>query len=649
MGIGFQLKFYSALALGALAAQPAWAQSNPDNAVVLPQISVSTTGVPTPVDQLGSSVTVVTAAEIERDQRRTVPDILTNIPGVYVVQSGGPGAQTAIFMRGTNSQHIKVLIDGIDASDASTPNGAIDLAHITASDIERLEVLRGPQGGLYGANAIGGVISITTKKGMGPAKVTATVEGGSMGTFNQSAGVRGATSNIDYAFNVTHLRSTNIRVTPAYVLAPGTSANPNSYDNMTYSSRLGAKLSDTLAVNFSGRYTDAKLLYSNDDFSLFPSSPFVTRSDYGNKSFLGRTEAVWSLLDGRFENTFGVNFSDYKRTNQDPNGTPQSRYDSSRTKFDWRGKFNVMPGQIVVMGLEREDERSSTSTMGTFPAGPLSYSAKTGNQAGYLELQSQFAERLFLVANIRSDDNDQFGRYTTWRVAPAVIVPYTETRLKASYGTGFKAPTLFELYGVGDFGYTGNPNLVPETSTGYDFGFEQPVFNGRIKFGATYFRNDITNLISNVFFPVNTYVNIGKARTWGAETFVEAQVTERLRLRADYTQTIAKNMITGLELNRRPRDKVNLLATWAATDAFSVSANLLYVGPWKDFDRAGLLAAAESTPGYLVVNLAASYAVNPNVTVFGRIDNLFNKQYENPTGWLQPGAGVFGGVKVTTN
>lgn len=653
MGFHLKLRFKlcgTVAALSALTATSAWAQSNRDNAVVLPEVTVSATGIPTPVEQVGSSVTIVTAADIERDQRRTVPDILANIPGVFVVQSGGPGAQSAIFMRGTNSQHVKILIDGIDASDASTPNGAIDLAHITASDIERLEVLRGPQGGLYGANAIGGVISITTKKGSGPAKATAVIEGGAMGTFNQSAALRGATSNIDYAFNVTHLRTTDNRVTPAYVLAPGTAANPNSYDNMTYSSRLGAKLNDNLTVNLSGRYTDAKLLYSNDDFSLFPSSPFATRSDYGNKSYLGRAEAVWTLFDGRLENTFGFNVTDFKRTNQDPNGTPPSRYDSTRTKFDWRGKFNVLPGHTVVMGLEREDEKSSTSTMGTFPiAGLLSYDAESGNQAGYAELQSQFAERLFLVANIRADDNDQFGKHMTWRVAPAFIVPYTETRLKASYGTGFKAPTLFELYGVGDFGYIGNPNLVPEKSTGYDFGFEQPLFNGRVKFGATYFNNDITNLINNVFVPVNTYVNVGKARTHGAETFIETQVTERFRVRADYTQTIAKNEITGQELVRRPRDKIGVLATWAATDALSLSANVLYVGPWKDFDRAGLLATPDATPGYTVVNLAGSYVVNSNVTVFGRVDNLFNKQYENPTGWLQPGFGIFGGVKLTSN
>ncbi len=620
-----------------------------DRTVDLPTIAVSPTTIPTPTEQLGSSVTVITAADIERDQRRTIPDILNNVPGLHVVQTGGPGGQTAIFMRGTGSQHVKVLLDGIDISDASTPNGAIDLAHLLASDIEQVEVLRGPQSGLYGANAIGGVISITSKKGEGPPKARAIVEGGSMGTFNQSAAVSGSQKNFDYAFNVAHFRSTDIPVTPAYMIQPGGRANPNSYDNMTYSTRLGAQVAENLKFNFVGRYTDARLLYNNDDLNFSPFVSFNDQSTYTNRNFYGRTEAVWSVFDGRLVNTFGASLTDYKRTNQDPNGTPESKYASTRTKFDWRGNFVVVPGQTLVMGLEREDEKASSSSLGTFPPVVVSYDAKSGNQAAYLELQSQFSSRLFLVSNIRIDDNDQFGNHVTWRFAPAFIVPVTETRLKASYGTGFKAPTLYELYGVGDFNYIGNPALKPETSTGYDFGFEQPIANGRFKFGATYFHNDITNLINGVFVPANTYVNIGQAETYGVEAFAEAKLTDRLRVRGDYTRTIAKDSTTGLDLVRRPRDKASGSVVWNAIDPLTLSANVLYVGSWFDFDRQGLVFVAAPTPSYMIVNVAANYVVDKHVTVFGRIDNLFNRQYENPIGWMQPGFAAYAGVKFTSN
>jgi vitamin B12 transporter len=646
---GCLARYLAACAAVILLASSAKAQNQTaGDPVVLPTIVVSATGLPTPASEVANSVTVITAAEIQRQQYRSVPDILNDVPGLNVVQSGGPGGQTSVFIRGAGSQHVKVLIDGIDVGDPSTPNGAFDFGNLMASDIARIEILRGPQSGLYGSNAIGGVISITTKKGSGPARATAALEGGSMGTFSQTVSLSGSKQRFDYAFNVAHYRATGIPVTPSYMLLPGEKANPNSYDNWTYSTRLGAQVTDDLKINFYGHYIDSNLLYTNDTYNLTTFSYVAnpTRSDYATQDAFGRLEAVWSALDGRFVNTFGVDGVDYRRTNQDP-GTPESKYDGTRVKFDWRGNLLLMPGEHLVMGLEREDERadSNASSSGTL----FSYSAKTGNQAAYAELQSQIDDRYFLVANIRDDDNDQFGQHATWRVAPAVLLPGIGTKLKASYGTGFKAPTLYELYGVGDYGYVGNPNLKPETSSGYDVGFEQPLAGGRVKIGATYFHNDITNLINGVFLPVNTYVNVGEAVMQGVEAFAQAQVTDAWRVRVDYTYTDAKDAVTGDELLRRPRNKVSVSSVWKPTDKLTLSSTLLYVGSWKDYDRQGLLYAPEDAPAYTVVNLAAEYRMNKNVTWFGRIDNLFDRRYEDPIGWQQPGLTIYGGVRIATN
>ena len=650
MGVRFRLAAASAVAVIAAvqaAQSPARAQSQSET-VVLPQVSVSATGIATPLDQIASSVTVITAADIARSQRRTLPDVLSNVPGLNVVQTGGPGGQTAIFMRGTNSNHIKVLLDGIDVGDPSTPNGAIDLAHIATGDIERVEVLRGPQGGLYGANSIGGVISITTRKGEGPAKARATLEGGALGTFNQSAALSGARDRFDYAFSVAHLRSTNVDVTPAYVLPAGQAANPNSYDNMTYSTRLGAQVTDDLRVNLIGRYVDGRLKYTNDDPTTFPFTPYATRSDYVSKSFFGRAEAVYAALDGRFINTVGVNIADNRRSNKDPNANPATTNNGTRTAVNWRGEVAVAKGHTLVLGAERSIERADSQAYAMFGGAPISYSARNGNTAGYVEMQSQFAGRFFIVGNMRIDDDDNFGSHTTWRVAPAFIVPGSETRLKGSYGTAFKAPTLYELYGVGDFNYVGNPNLRPETSKGWEVGFEQPLFGDRLRFGVTYFRNDIKDLINSQTTPVNTYVNVGKAKTEGYEAFVDLKATDRLRFHADYTRTDATDEIANTELLRRPKHKANFTASYQASDALGLSASVVYVGPWMDFDRQGLWFTPRDFQGYTVVNIAASYAVNDKVTVFGRVDNLFDKRYEVPVGWNAPGVGVFGGIKVST-
>ncbi len=638
MGAGLGIvRFSAALALTALSAQAARAQSALQNAaVVLPAIVVSPTTVPTPLGQIASSVTVITAEEIARRQVRTLPDLLQTVPGLNVVQNGTAGAQTSIFMRGTNSNHVKVLVDGIDISDPSTPTGAVDLAHLLTDDIEQVEVLRGPQSGLYGANAIGGVIAITTKKGSGPPKASATIEGGSFGTFNQSGRLSGGDDRFDYAFNVAHFRAGDMPVTPPYMVPPGGKPIGNAYDNRTVSTRLGAKANDMLRFNLYGRYTDAKLLYSDDNPFTFPTVTFPERSTYKNRDFYGRAESVVTLFDGRFVNTFGANLTDYDRSNKDPDPNPLTTFKSRRDKYDWRGDLKVAPGQMLVAGLERENDRAESDNL----------SAKTGNQAGFLEWQADFAERVFVVANVRHDDHDAFGGHNTWRVAPAVILPVTETKLKGSYGTGFKAPDLYQLYGNGPYGFVGNPKLRPETSMGYDYGFEQPLFNDRVRFGVTYFHNDIENLIEAVFAPF-TYVNVGKAVTYGWEGFLAVTVNDRLRARLDYTRTTAKDLIAGTDLLRRPFRKYALTAEWQPVDKLTIAPTVLYIGRWVDIDRSTFIRRDGGS--VWLVNLAANYKVNDQLTVFAHADNIFDKRWENPLGWLQPGFAIYGGVKLATN
>lgn len=626
----------ASLALGfvlAVYAGPSAAQTR-----AIPHIVISATGIPTLAELVANSVTVITEEEIQRDQRRTVPDVLATVPGLNVVQAGGVGSATSIFMRGTNPNHSKVLIDGIDVSDPSLTNRIFDLGQLPTADVERIEVLRGPQSGLYGADAIGGVISITTKKGSGPTKVTGSMEAGSFGTFNQTAQVSGSKERFNYAFTATHLRSTSIPVTPPELLQPGQQAMNNDYDNWTLSTKLGADLSENVTVNLVGHYTDARLLFTGDDFNVFPAVIANEQSTQKQKQFFTRGEAVWSLFDGRIKNHFGIAYSDLSRSTFDPNSTPTvTTADGDRMKYDWRSYTTIMPGYVLLLGLENENERLKTNTD----------SAEMGNTGAYAQIQSEVVRRFFFVANIRHDDNERFGGHNTWRIAPAVRIPGTETKLKASYGTGFKAPTLSQLFiDFPSFGFTANRNLKPETSAGYDYGFEQPLADGRVVFGVTWFHNDIKDLINfNSTFTSNE--NIGSATTQGYESFVSLAITERLKLRADYTRTSAINNITGATLLRRPKDKASVTATWNPTDPLTLSATVLYVGSWLDIDRFGTAPAPFAADQYTLVNLAADYDINRNVSVFGRIDNLFDHRYQNPIGFERPGFGVFAGIRGT--
>lgn len=654
-------------AMGAAALMPA-ARAQ-DNAVLLPQIVVSATTVPTPSTEVGSSVSVITAQDIQQRQLRTVSDALKTVPGVEVVQTGGPGGQTSVFMRGANANHVKVLIDGIDVSNPSITNGAFDFGHLLTGDIEKIEVLRGPQSGLYGSDAIGGVIAITTKRGEGPPKVTASAEGGSFGTFNQAAGLSGSQARFNYAFNVVHFRATSVPVTPLDLLAPGEKRNDDNYDNWTYTTKLGARLSGNVIANVTARYTDARLGFTGEDFSLYPTDyPEALQSTQRNHNLYTRGEIVWSLFDNRFTNTFGVNYTNQWDFTVNPNadfaanngftspqvGPPVTNL-GQRTKIDWRGEIKAAPGQTVVLGLEQQRDSLRTDSTGTVDAGfnytQTTTTAATGNKAGYAELQSQFGKRVFLAANIRYDDNDSFGPHMTWRLAPAVIVPVTETKLKGSYGTGFKAPSLTQLYvNNPSFSSVANPNLRPETSRGYDFGFEQPLFDGRLAFGVTYFHNDVQNLINNVFDATTfkfSYVNVGEATMHGTESYVSFAVNDQLRLRGDYTTLVTRDESTGLGLRNRPGNKESLTAIWTPNEKFTLSTTLLYVGRAVEFNRDGTVPRVDSD-AYALVNLAAEYKLDKQVTLFGRVDNLLNRHYESPVGFDQTGIGVYGGVRVAT-
>ncbi len=592
---------------------------------------------PTPISQIGSSVTVLTGQDLEREQQRTLPDALREVPGLNVVQTGAPGGQTSVFMRGTNSNHTKILIDGIDVSDPTTPNGAFDYAHLLTSNIQQIEILRGPQSGLYGSDALGGVIDIKTKKGEGPAQFTGTVEGGSFGTFNQTGNVSGSSNNFNYSFNAAHLHSSDVPVTPLELLPPGQKRIDDSYDNQSYSARIGVDLTKNIDLGLTTRYVSSTLHFIGTDFSTFPTFPAASQSESNTQQWFTRATAHQVLYNGAFEQTFGVGYTDYHRRDISPD-SPASISDGDRVKLDWLGNIKVAPGQVLTLGAEHQTDEIVNSPI----------SAQNTNDAGFMQLQSQFGDRLFNAVSLRFDENERFGDVTTYHVAPAFLIPETGTKLKASAGTAFKAPSLEQLFVSGP-GFAGNPNLKPEESIGYDFGFEQSAFAGRVQFGATYFHNDITNLIGSAFINgAFTSVNVAKATTFGVENFVAFKPMRDVTLRADYTYTIANDDILKEELLRRPKNKASAKATWQATQEVSLSASVIYVGAYIDGNR-DFSVPRLTAKDYTIVNIAGAYDFGGGLTAFGRIDNLFNEQYQDPTGFLRPGFGAFAGLKVALN
>jgi vitamin B12 transporter len=626
------------LAYVAANAAYAAAADSPDS---VESVVVSATRLPTPESEVASSITVITAEDIAARQERSLPDVLKDVPGLNLVQTGGPGGTATVFMRGTDSKHTKVLVDGIDVSDPSNPTGNFDFAHFLTEDIERIEVLRGPQSGLYGSDAIGGVINIVTRSGSGPAQLSASAEGGSFETFNQTAAVRGSHQQLHYSATIDHLHAGSTPVTPLDLLLPGEQRNDDYYDNLTATTKLGYDLTHAFDVGLVARYTNTHLRVTDDDFSTFPSFPAAEQTHSNTTEYYARATGHLVALEGALDQTLGVALT-RKRTSIMEPASPESLAIGQRVKIDWQGALKLSQAHSLVLGAEHErDQISSPVTPGSFNP-PLSQGNNT--DAGYVELQSRFVAGLYSALNARYDRNDRFGSKVTYRVAPTYLVSVTNTKLKASVGTGFKAPTLSELYE--DFApfFFANPNLKAETSIGYDVGVEQGIGGDAARIGLTYYYNRIRNLITTAASGI-TYANVGRAHADGIESFVSYSPVKALTLRLDYTYTEATDDVLNQELLRRPKHKGTFNATWHATDAFSLDANVLTVSSWIDGNRDFSIPRL-SAPGYTVVNLAASFDVNRHFTLFGRVDNLFDRHYQEPVGFLHPTLGAFAGVRA---
>ena len=600
-------------------------------------VVVTATRVDTPLSAVASSITLITAQDMQDHQWRTLPDALMTTPGLTVVQTGGPGGLTSVFIRGANANQTKVIIDGIDAEDPST--GAFDFGQVLTSGLARVEVLRGPQSSLYGPDAIGGVINIVTADGSGPAHLEATVEGGSFDTINESVRLSGSSQRLSYSFDVAHDVSGNTPITPQGLLAPGEALIGDRYDNLTASMKVNYQANQTLGFGLVARFVDATLHSTGENYNVFPAIPDAAQTDQLTRQVFTRAETRLSLFGDRFDNVFGVGFTYYQTAIQGPNdglGLPAPTIDDGdRVKFDWQGTVKLTPKATLVLGADEDVERLISSPI----------SASDGYQAAFAELDANPVKGLNVALSVRDDHDNRFGNAATWRVAPTYTIPATGTQIKATYGTGFKAPTLNQLFvSFPSFDFYANPNLRPETSRGYDIGFEQPLLGDHVRFGATWFDNQIRNLIdSNADF--TSYANIGRATTYGAESFISIDPSSNLSIRADYTYTFARDDITNQELLRRPKDVADLTGTWRPTDRLQLSATLFYQGAWVDGSRDFSVPRLMASP-FATVNVAASYQLNKGVSLFARVDNLLNRQYQDPVGFEKPGIGVFGGVTV---
>ncbi|MGW8309903.1 MAG: TonB-dependent receptor plug domain-containing protein [Thiogranum sp.] len=604
-------------------------------------IVVTATRIATPESEVGSSVTVISAEEIRRRQYKTVAEALRMVPGLDVVQAGGPGQQTSVFIRGASSSHTLVLMDGINIADPSNPIGAVDFSSLLLDNVERIEVVRGPQSTLYGANAIGGVINIITRKGEGRPRATLSLQGGNHTSYYQQLAVLGSQDRVDYSVSGTHLKTHASSVTPE-ALRNGLPSEADHYRNSTLSARLGLAATETLDFSLLGRYI-------NDKQQIDPEVGFGTiedpNSELKNREYFLRGESRAALLDGRWDASAAVSYTDYNRRNNNPRSDPSetlqhTRFQGDTLEFSLDNDVYLNEAHTLTLGGGTKKESMNNdgfSDFGGFVISELSRASERTNYA-YAQDQFSFAKRVFGTAGLRLDDRDDFGTELTYRVTGVYRYQPTATRFTGSLGTGFRAPSLFELFGFtpNNFGsaYRGNPDLEPEKNVAWELGVEQALATDRVKVGATYFRNDIKNLIETVFDPAfnSTPENINKVHLSGVETFVSTEIGARLSMRIDYTFTDAEvSDNSDRPLLRRPRKKASADINYTPTDKTGLYLGVDYVGKRKDIDRT--TAAVIDARDYTVFNGALTYQVRPAFRLEARVNNILDANYEPADGF----------------
>ncbi len=641
----------------------ALAQANPDSPE---NITVTATRVPTTVQDLPAGVTVIDRKTIEERGYVSLVDALSAVPGLRIVQSGGPGSQSSVFIRGTNSNHVLVLRDGIPINDPSDPGGAFNFGVDTLDDVERIEVVRGALSSLYGSGAIGGVINLITRHGGGAAHGHVTLAAGAPTQGLAQADVAGGYGIYDYAANLEGFSTRGFDQTPRRE-TPIYTGEVDGDRSKQAQVELGATPFQDTRFSVLVRARDAKYGFDEPDFDAGNATGY-------DASLFGRVGVTTKLLDRTWDSSlFLTGLQDDRESTvtfrpQDPSEEQgDDRYHGRRADVQWNNTIHLpdnrfLAANALTFGYEHEADRLDTKNNDFFfgSAGDIgAVKAHADSDAGYVGLQSTVLSRLALTGQLREDATSIAGDAFTYRVGGVLEAPELLSHIKASYGTSFRAPALNDRYGADDFGFGsfffGNPNLKPERGETYEAGITTDlpaVVPGHASVSATFFHNRINDLIFEEPIPGTfnyTTQNIQRARTQGLEATFTARLQSWLQADLTYTYTDARNLDSGELLLRRPYNQGSANLRITPIPALIIAPELVYVGSFQDSlinDDGSFPLAPGLTKQGTIFNLNVTYKLVPHVELFAWGKNLNNSHFEPANGYQTPGASFLAGTRL---
>ena len=609
--------------------------------------------------ELANSISIIDSTEIENRNKNNVFDLLKNEYGLGFTRQAGYGTLSNVYLRGANTGHTLVLIDGVEYNLPNDPSGFFDFSSLSSDNIEKIEVLRGPQSTIYGSDALAGVINIITKKGSGKPKYSAAVEGGSYNTYKGLAGINGTYNKLNYSLSISKSKSEGFSAASDKFR----NKEKDGFELLNFSSVFGYQISENAEVNLLARYGNSEADYDRFGGMHGDDPTYI----FDQEEFSIRSEARLKLYENKWIQKFGASiFKNIRKYSYDTSAAsinyPDYEYDYSRSKYDgrkfkldWQNDIQLYKLNLLTFGAELELEESATEffaynyiTDPFYPDIESIIPQKDTRTIGiFLQDQLQFGENFYTTAGLRLDHHSKFGTAVTYRIAPVYVFWQTGTKLKATVGTGFKAPSLYYLF---DPQY-GNPELNPEKSFGWDAGIEQYFWSEGFSIGVTYFSNKFSEMFG--FDPVTfKTININKAETNGLEIFSKAKLSSELEMKLNYTYTNALDKSNGSadydkKLIRRPAHKAGFYISFTFINDFNINMELIYVGKRDDMDFSTF--SRVELIDYSIINFAAHYNLFEFLRLDLRIDNLLDKQYEEIYGYGTPGLSAYAGMKFMFN
>lgn len=574
--------------------------------------------------QIPAAVTVITEEDISEKNSSTVADILKEIPGLDVAQQGGPGKTTSVFIRGAESRHTLVLIDGIRVNSPTT--GGFDFADLNVNDIERIEIIRSPLSTLYGSDAIGGVIQIFTKKAH-TSSGSMSFESGSYDTEREDVSTSLKKERYDLNITASHLKTEGFSASKA-------GNEKDGYKNTTVASHFGMTAGATGRLDLTANLTESRT--DLDGFN-------VDDPNY-------QQQRQWTLLGlsynsgitGGWSQRLSLSSSDEEFVYSDDD-TPwnRGRFNTVVKTAEWQNNIHSSDGNELTFGYEWQQQQ------GDIQGG---YNKRSSNNAVYIQDQRGLKSPLQVLAGLRWDNSSIYESAFTYRTGVS-HTPSDGIKWYAQYGTGFKGPNLNDLFWPEDLFSMGNPNLKPEKSKGWEVGTEQ-IISGTMSVSLSYYNNmydDMIQWIPNASLKYQPQ-NRRNASSNGVETNIVWQPSQLIRIDGNYSYNDTEDSESHFYLQRRPLNKYGIVLLVNPAGVMRMNINIYHSGrrvEWADADFDGKPDKQNMMSAYTKVDMGGSYNISTTMEIFFRIENLFNVKYEEAIGYNTAGFSSYGGVKIT--